>query len=192
MIYKTPKLDISRNAINKKSFLYLLFLCMVSLSSVFCSYGQSANENLESQVKAAYIYNFTKFLEWKTNDSEFFTIIVLGKSSIANSLFKIAGSKKVAGKTIIVNEISDLFNLDLCNILYLASNDDDILSDTLKKIKGKNVLLVTSAKGFAEKGAAINFVQVGDKIKFEINKKVLDEKGIVPNSSLLSLAYKIY
>jgi|WetSurMetagenome_2_1015567.scaffolds.fasta_scaffold250901_2 hypothetical protein len=175
----------------RKSFL-LLLLYIISLSSVFCNFGQSANENLESQVKAAYIYNFTKFLEWKTNDSGFFIIIVLGKSSITNSLYKIAGSKKIEGKTIIVNEISDLFNLDFCNILYLVSDNNDILTDTLKKIKDKNVLLVTSAKGFAEKGAAINFVQVGDKIKFEINRKELKEKGIIPNSSLLALAYKIY
>jgi hypothetical protein len=192
MIYRIPKLDIWGKRIDRNFFLFLWLLCLISLSSVFCSFGQSANENLESQVKAAYIYNFTKFLEWKTKDFGFFTIVVLGKSSIANSLYKIASSKKINGKTIIVNEISDLSNLDFCNILYLVSNDDDILIDTLKKIKGKNVLLITSAKGFAEKGAAINFVQVGDKIKFEINRKELEEKGIIPNSSLLSLAYKIY
>jgi hypothetical protein len=174
-----------------RSFNRLIFSCMIIILPVLC-FGQSANADLEAQVKAAYIYNFTKFLEWKQTDSEYFTIIVLGKSNVTSLLYKIANKEKINGKTIVVNEISDLYDLGFCNILYLPTEEKDRFYDTLKKIKGKKVLLVTNSNNFAEKGAGINFLQVGNKIKFEINRKVLESEGIIPNSSLLSLAYKVY
>jgi hypothetical protein len=153
---------------------------------------QSVEGVKTENVIAVYIYNFTKFLDWKEDNSEFFTIIVLGKSKITEPLFKIAAKEKIKGRAIIVNEISDLYDLDLCNILYFPTGNKDIFQDILKKTKDKNILIVTNSEGFAEKGSGINFLQIGNKIKFEINRKVLNEKGIVPSSSLLSLAYKIY
>ena len=81
---------------------------------------------------------------------------------------------------------------DSSDILYLSNSEKNRLSETLKKIKGKKILLISSSSGFAEKGAGINLIQVEDKIRFEINRKALEAEGILPNSSLLSLAYKVY
>ena len=184
--YKFPK-----QVCAGKSFHRFFFACLIIFMSLEC-FGQPAENELGVKVKAAYIYNFTKFLEWKQNNSEFFTIIVLGKSKIIDPLYKIASKEKVNSKTIVVNEISDLYDLGNCNILYLPTDDKDIFYDTLKKIKGKKVLLITNSSGFAEKGAGINFVQIGDKIKFEINRIAIESGGIIPNSSLLSMAYKVY
>jgi hypothetical protein len=169
-------------------------IILLAVSFVISSFTnpQPAEGVKTENVIAVYLYNFTKFFDWKEDNSEFFTIIVLGKSKITESLFKIASKEKVKGKSIVVNEISDLYSIDFCNILFLPTSNKDVFNDTLKKTKGKKVLIVTNSEGFAEKGAGINFLQIDNKIKFEINRKVLNEKGIVPNSSLLSLAYKIY
>lgn len=169
----------------------IILLAVSFMISSFTNLQPTEGVKTENVI-AVYLYNFTKFFDWKEDNSEFFTIIVLGKSKITESLFKIASKEKVKGKSIVVNEISDLYSIDFCNILFLPTSNKDVFNDTLKKTKGKKVLIVTNSEGFAEKGAGINFLQIDNKIKFEINRKVLNEKGIVPNSSLLSLAYKIY
>jgi hypothetical protein len=174
----------------RTTFKIILLAVFLIISSF--TYQQPSDGVKTENVIAVYLYNFTKFLDWKDDNSEFFTIIVLGKSKITEPLFKIASKEKVKGKAIVVNEISDLYSIDFCNILFLPTSSKDLFNNTLKKTKGKKVLVVTNSEGFAEMGAGINFLQIGDKLKFEINRKVLDEKGIVPNSSLLSLAYKIY
>ncbi len=174
----------------KKTF--RLILIIISIIPYQHLPAQLSDGVKSENVMAVYIYNFTKFLEWEKNDSGFFSIIVLGKSKVTDPLFKIADNEKVNGKAIVVNEISDLYSLDFCNILYLPPVNNDLFYDTLKKIKGKKVLLVTNSNGFAEKGAGINFVQVGDKMKFEINRRALEEAGIIPNTRLLSLAVKVY
>jgi YfiR/HmsC-like len=191
MMNEKPKLKHQNQDCYMRLFKFLLIASVISITPLIC-FGQPADVDLEAQVKSAYIYNFTKFLDWKQNNSEYFSIIVLGKNNITGHLYKIANKEKINGKAIVVNEISDLYDLGFCNILYLPTDNKDLLYDTLKKIKGKKILLVTNSNGFAEKGAAINFLQLGNKIKFEINRKALESAGIIPNSSLLSLAFKLY
>ncbi len=143
-------------------------------------------------VMAVYIYNFTKFLSWPTYDSESFHISILGKNKIIEPLNKIAEKEKVNGKRIIINEIKDLNNLKNGSILFISTDDDNMLPSILKKAAEKKILTISSSKGFAGKGVCINFIFVDDKIKFEINQKAIEEAGIIPNTRLLSLALKVY
>jgi hypothetical protein len=164
---------------------------LLLLLSVPC-FGQRTTNEIEAQVKAAYIYNFTKLLQWPKSNSDYFYIFILGKSPIADPLYKIAGKEKVNGKTIVVNEISDLDNIESESILYLAYIEKNKLNETVKKIKGKKIVLISSIEGSAEKGIGITLLRVGDKIRFEVNRKAIESEGIIPNSSLLTLAYKVY
>lgn len=191
MITILSKIKLSKQVFKKQLFCLIIFASMIGYASLPCL-GQTAGANLEAQVKAAYIYNFTKFFDWGKTDSEFFTIIIVGKSNVTEALYKIAAKEKINGKPIVVNEISDLYSIDFCNILYLTTRNKDAFSNTLKKIKNKKVLLVTDSNGFAEKGAGINFIKIDNKIKFEINRKAIEEEGIVPNSSILSIAHQVY
>lgn len=141
---------------------------------------------------AVYLYNFTKFLEWPNNDSGTFHISVLGKSKIIEPLLRIAEKEKVNGKNIIVDEIKDLSQLKNGGILFIAQENENMLPAIIKRTAGKNIITVGNSKGFADKGVCINFILAGDKMKFEINKKAIEEAGIIPNTRLLSLALKVY
>jgi len=176
--------------IRNKQFYYLGFAVIFGL--LVSGYYEQGNVDLEAKVKAAYIYNFTKFFDWGTYNSENFVIDILGSSGVLDQLNKIAGKEKVNGKTIIVNKINDLSDLEFCNILFLPNANGDIFNNVLKKTRNKKILIIANSNGFAEKGAGINFIQVGDKIKFEINKSAIEEAGIIPNSNIFSIAYKMY
>jgi hypothetical protein len=164
---------------------------LLLLFSLPCAGQRTANE-LEAQVKATYIYNFTMLLQWPKSNSDYFYIFILGKSPIADPLYKIASKEKVNGKTIVVNEITDLDDIESGSILYLAYVEKNKLHESIKKIKGKKIVMISSIEGSAEIGIGIDLLRVGDKIKFEVNRKAIESEGIIPNSSLLTLAYKVY
>jgi hypothetical protein len=175
---------------NYFKWLFWIVLLLFSLS-VPC-FGQRTTNEMEAQVKAAYIYNFSRLLQWPKNNPNYFYIFIFGKSPIADPLYKIASKEKINGKTIIVNEISDLSDIESGGILYLAYNEKHMLNEAIEKTKGKNIVLISSIEGSAEKGIGITLLRVGDKIKFEINRKAIESEGIIPKSTLFSIAYRVY
>jgi len=176
----------------KKTFSNIVLLILLSWHYSFNSLAQSAGEATLENLLSVYIYNFTKFIEWPQSKTDAFHICVIGESKILEPLTTIAEKEKVNGKDIIVNQIRNIDAVSECEILFMSKTDYKSLAEVVNKIKGKNILLITNSQGFAEKGAGINFIRIDDKIKFEINKKVLDENKIIPNSRLLSLAAKVY
>lgn len=172
--------------------LFKIFLVIISLSPYLYLIGQVSGKVKSETVMAVYIYNFTKFLKWTTNNSESFYISVLGKSKIREPFSKIAEKEKINGKNIIIEEIKDLNQLKYGSVLFISTNDDSMLPAILKKTAMNNILTVSASKGFAYKGVCINFIIAADEMKFEINQKAMEEAGITPNTRLLSLALKIY
>jgi len=165
----------------------VLLVCISSYS-----YAQQKSEAKYENILAVFIYNITKFIQLPDNNAENINLSVLGKNTIIAPLSSIARTEKVNGKTMLVGELNDLNTLGNTTILFFPSDDENKLTAVLKRIRGKKILLITNAKGFAEKGAGINFIREEDKIKFEINRKVLEENGFIPNSRLLSIAAKVY
>lgn len=166
-------------------------LIVIFISGAF-SYAQLNEAVKQENVIAAYIYNFTKFLEWPTNDSNYFYISIIGESKIIKPLNMIAEKEKINGKEIVIDEINDISNLKPNSMLYLSPGEEYKLQAILRKTSNMNILTISNSDGFARKGVCINFSVVNNKLKFEINRKAIEEAGIVPNTRLLSLAVKIY
>lgn len=164
---------------------------LVTISHLF-SIAQPGDGVKPENVMAVYIYNFTKFLEWNDNDSESFYISVLGNSKIIEPLILIAQKEKINGKKIIIDKINNMNQLKNNSILFIPGEYDSYLQTIIKRAYEKNVLTISNSKGFASKGICINFFVADDKMKFEINKKAIENAGITPNTRLLSLAYKVY
>lgn len=168
------------------------FLFAVILFSYLNLTAQISEGVKYENVMAVYMFNFTKFLEWTGTDQEYFYITVLGKSKITEPLRKIAEKENVSGKKIIVGEIKDIGQLKKCNMLFIASDDMDVIPAIIKKTAENQLLTISNAKGFAEKGVCINFIVADEKMKFEINRRAIEKTGVVINSRLLSLAVKVY
>jgi hypothetical protein len=180
-------------SVSHRRIYFLILIAVLYAASLSFKYKeQQDNSEIEAQVKVAYVYNFTKLLQWPQSNPQYFYITVLGKSQIADQLYKLASKEKIGGKTLVVNEIFSIDEISNCNILYISSSERKRLNEIIKKIKGRKILLVSSIEDCAENGVGIGLLRIGDKIRFEVNRKALEEEGIIPNSSLLSLAYKIY
>lgn len=136
-----------------------------------------------------FIYNFSKYVKWPdAQNTGKFVIGVLGKSTIQKDLKAMAATKQVNGMSIEVKQFSSAAEVSDCHILYVSATESAKFDQVLLNTKNKAILVVTDKPGLAKKGAAINFVEVEGKIKFELNQKNVEAKGLKVAGSLASLA----
>jgi hypothetical protein len=161
-------------------------LLMLLLTAVVC-YGQTEAE--ESNLKAAFIYNFTRFVEWDPSETTTeFIIGVVGTSGVDESLEEIAKTRTVNSKKIVIKHFEKVEDIDKCNVLFIPKNVKTPLQEFIAKTEKKGVLIVSEKQGYASKGASINFVIIDKKLKFEANTKAISSAGLKVSAQLLKLA----
>lgn len=142
----------------------------------------------EASLKAAFIYNFTRYIEWENvnNDKEF-VIGIVGAFAQNGAMREIANNYLVKNKKIVLRHFNKPEDIGDCHILFIPRNCPYPLQSILNKV-GKDVLTISEEPGMARQGTAINFIVVDDKLKFEINLKALYSAGLRAGSQLLKLA----
>jgi hypothetical protein len=145
--------------------------------------------NKEANLKAVFIYNFTRYVEWDTSSIKGdFVIAVIGNSPVSAALSEISRTNKVGNRKIVVRRYSTPGEIrGDCHILFISKNNPYSLTYTLERAN-KGTLTVSESPGYAKQGTAFNFVIVRDKLKFEANLKALYLSGLKVSSQLLKLA----
>jgi len=167
---------------NLKRFILLLFTGF-AYGTVMAQVSEQ-----EANLKAAFIYNFTKYIDWGNyNDRNEFVIDVLGDTTIANSLEQIAKEETINNKPIVVHVLENPSQAVDCDILFISKNCHFTL-DKILPLVGKGVLTVSEQPGYARQGTAFNFIIVNNKLKFEANLKAISSAGLKAGSQLLKLA----
>ena len=157
-----------------------LFFMIVSFQSAWAQ---------KEMFHSIFIYNFRKYVKWPDNmNSGKFVIGVLGTSAIQTDLKAMGSAKQVNGMSIEVKQFNSAAEISDCHILYVASSERGNIDKIISKTKSQQVLIVTGNPGLAKKGAAIHFVEVEGKIKFELNQKNAEARGLKVAGSLASLA----
>jgi hypothetical protein len=154
-----------------------------------CSALASAQaEAAEPNLKAAFIYNFTKYIGWDTSSAEReFVIGVLGTSPVTGYLMQIAKTNTVKNRKINIRYFTKPEEIKGCHMLFIPGSTTYSLSSILA-YAGKNILTISEQPGYAKQGTALNFVIVNDKLKFEANIKTIYAAGLNASSQLLKLA----
>ncbi len=146
----------------------------------------------EYQVKAAFLYNFGKFVEWPTNGfastNTPLLIGIYGQNPFGTNLAEVIRNKYINGHPVITREVS-LDELKCCQILFIARSSQKNLKDILSALDGAGVLTVTENMP-SESDVMINFVIQDDRIRFEINNTAAEKVGLKLSSKLLTLAIK--
>lgn len=147
--------------------------------------------SLEYGVKAAFLYQFSKFVEWPANafDSTPNTIYigVVDGGPMASALQAIEG-KEAKGRRVVVKRFKRLEDLEFCHILFISSGMEGRLAEILDQLKGASTLTVSDIDGFARRGGMINLITVEDKVQFEINVDAAERAKLQISSHLLRLA----
>lgn len=150
-------------------------------------------ENLptEYQVKAAYLYNFAKFVEWPSDafsDAKApFVLGILGEDPFGNA-FDSVRDKPVKGRIFVVKKFHDVRTITACHILFVSASEKGRWHPIFKALQHKQVLLVGDAEGFARAGGTVNFVIVNKTVSLEVNVDIAARDGLTFNSRILNMA----
>jgi hypothetical protein len=155
------------------------------------AWADSPDKFQEYQVKAAFLYNFGKFVEWPPRAfperNSPLIIAVLGKDPFGEVLDPL-NRKMVGTREIKIMRFSGLDRLETAHILFINLPEPEQTQKALKMVASWNVLTVSDAKGFTHAGGGIRFYIEEDKIRFEINPDALQRHGLKASSQLLKLA----
>jgi hypothetical protein len=152
-----------------------------------------AQEGLsEYQVKAAYLFNFLKFVEYP---SESFAdplapmvIGVVGDDPFGNALPQIVIGKSVQGRDLVIRVYRTGEDLRGAHILFISTSEKKRLPVILSSLRGSSVLTVSDAAGFLEAGGMIQFLNENGRVRFAINVEATNRAKLKMSSKLLSLA----
>lgn len=160
---------------------------LVVLAGLFLA--GTGNYDTNAKIKAVYIFNFTKYIEWPKEYRESdFIIGVLGDSPLFTELEGMAESKKVFGQKIEVRKFKSASEIDKCHMLYVARDVADPINSVIGKVKDYSTLLITDKEGLAKQGSAINFVVLQNRQKFELNQSNALKYNLKVSNSLEALA----
>jgi hypothetical protein len=143
-------------------------------------------------VKAAFIYNFTKFIVWPaqsfTTPQDPITICIIGKNPFEDALKTLIDGKPVNGRRIEVRQIENIEDDCACHILFVRSTERKRLRPILDKTAGRGVLTVGEMDNFAQEGGIVNLKPDADKIRIQINLHAAERQHLAISSHLLQLA----
>lgn len=152
----------------------------------------------EHQVKAAFIYNFAKFVEWPTNRAATGTtnatnlgpivLGVAGKSPCVVELEQIVAGRKINGRDLLVRAVASPADAGKVHVLFVTAGEDDQLEDWLSAGHEAGILTVGETEAFAKRGGMIRFLIEAEKIRFDVNMEAAEKAGLKLSAQLLKLA----
>ena len=163
----------------KRSILYFLFIW----------FGLQAHaQTTNYKVYSLFVVNIAKFSSFpqQAGGSDF-KIIVLGKSNVFEELQKVAQTKDVNGKKMVVTQQDDVSKLAEAQILYVSDGKSGSLADAIKKFEGKPVMIISEREGLFKRGAGLSFIVSEDgKLRLDINKTDLEKRQVRISQSVMS------
>jgi hypothetical protein len=168
-------------------------VCMVILAVMSCpSAWPQSNGPSEYQLKAAFLFNFAKFIDWPPGTfataASPFTICILGQDPFGHDLDDLLRYKTIVYRSIVVRRCQSDSDARACQILFISRSESRRISEILQGLRGANVLVVGESQGFAAGGGAIEFVLQENHVLFRINPDAASRAGLTISSKLLALA----
>lgn len=142
-------------------------------------------------MKAAYLYNFGRFVEWPASvsaRSNTFTVCVFGQDPFGPTLDAILAGETIDGKSVVAKRVSTPQESANCQILFLSSEEGARLSKLTEALQNEAVLTVSDMPQFSQRGGMIQFVLEGKRVRFEVNLTAAQHAGLTLSSELLKVA----
>lgn len=145
-----------------------------------------------NRLKAAYIEKFTRFIEWPENDDNVFMVGYFYRDQFIEELQDYLKETNIHNKHVEFLLIDRSDKILDCNLIYIPSQNDEELEQTLRLIENKPILSISQSNRYAKKGVHINFYLRGDKLKFEINGDAAKQSDLKISHLLLQLAKVVH
>lgn len=150
--------------------------------------------NSEYQVKAAFLYNFMKFVDWPSdglNSPGTITLGILGHDPFDDALEEIKG-KNAKGRKVVVLRFRNMEEMKGCDVLFICASEKGRFSQILKLAQNYRILTVADQDGFCQEGGMINLVFIKKRVSFEVNVAAAARARLRVSSQLLKLALNVF
>jgi YfiR/HmsC-like len=177
-----------------RCILFLVAGCIWMMLVAGATLRAQENGPSEYQVKAAFLYNFSKFIEWPTNafagTNAPLVIGLFGGNPFNGDLERaVSRAKPINGHPVVVKQIASLSDLRDCNILFITMSEQNRATEIIDALHGASILTITeNMNHFPESNFMINFIMEDDRVRFEINDAAARKAGLIISSKLLVLA----
>ena len=171
----------------------LLLSGILSVTAIANANGEE-KDFPEAKIKAAYLYNFLRFIEWPEDVKTINHICIVGHNGEFKSAVNSLRALSIDEQPILIKEFSEGLNLQglaSCKIIFVTSRASHRQKMITNIMKNKSILTVGESRGFADQGGIINFVKINDKIRFEINLSVANKAGIRIPAKILRIATRV-
>ncbi len=149
-------------------------------------------ESVEYPVKLAFLYNFTKFVEWPPDSyggpAAPLAICIVGHDPFSPDLEGELRTRTVGGHPLDVRTLKPTDALALCHLVFIPATEKDQADRIVRSLDGSSILTVGETKGFALLGGIINLTVEADTVHFEVNQIAAERAHLKFSSKLLSLA----
>ena len=171
---------------------WLLGLACLWLAAGWAAAAESSAGVGEYQVKAAFLYNFTKFTDWPprafASTNVPIVIGIVGEDPFGQTLDDLVRGEVVRGRPLVVKRLRADEDLRSCHVLFISRSEKERLPALLSQLRGFPVLTVGDFNDFAQQGGMVNLLLVNKTVKMEINQAAAEEVGLQMSSKLLKLA----
>lgn len=143
----------------------------------------------EYKVKAAFLYNFSQFVEWPGEafpEAQTPLVIgVIGEDPFGAYLDEIVRGEKVNNHPVAVQRYHSVEEIKTCHILFVSQSETKHLEQIFTSLKGRKILTVGEVEGFTQRGGMIRFVTEKNKIRFRVNLEAAKAAHLTISSKLL-------
>ena len=167
-------------------------LAALALGVCVCADAPRAEQRTatsEDDIKAAFLYNFTKFIDWPAaSSSEPFRICTVADPAFGMAVDRIIAGESIQGRAIERSAPAAPDAARACQILFIGRLENDRAERWIAAVRGLPVLVVGESRGVWERGAHINFVLEDNRVKFDVNTDGTAAASLAVSSKLLRVA----
>ena len=146
----------------------------------------------EYQVKAAFLFQFSRFVEWPPESFSSIdaplSICVLGTNPFGSALQEIAAGELVQMHPLLVENHNRVEDVADCHIVFVSGRDESATQQALRYLSGRRVLTVSDSNDFTRRGGIIGLVMVDGKVRVQVNRSSADTAQLRISAKLLRVA----
>ena len=167
---------------------FLRCIAVPVLLALSIAYGH-AQVSSEQQIKAAFLVNFLKYIEWPSTTTSA-TICLFGRDQLGPHLTSYEG-RLIAGKELRIRRINGPDQIADCQLVYVPDTEEARFGSVLRWVENQPALTVSDAEFFTHQGGGISLVRAEGRLQFDVNTNALSRAGLKPSSQMMRLARQV-
>ena len=175
-----------------KSLRLCTFVAVIAVAA-HVTRAQSPQPSLENDVKAAFLYHFTKFVEWPVpaDTEEPFRVCILADDAFIAALDRTIAGESVRQRRLVQVEPRSIEEARRCAILYIGTRFSDQGVPLVNAVRDLPVLTVGEGPTFLKQGGAIALLLENNRVRFDISQRAIQRAGLKASSKLLRVARNV-